>query len=156
MTPALRRIVSIDALEMVEIGDTQAHESIGVSRDREGFDELGQVDEGPVDVVDLGCALEPKLCECLNSIAELRVVDDGVVTEDDPEVLEPIDPALRRRRRKADLPSDVTCRTAAVLEEKRDDPLVGAVEQSCEARKKFTLYRSPDAKIDHVVEQTNK
>ena len=98
---------------MIEVRDTQAYESIGVSGDRDAFNELGQVDEGAVDVVDLGCALEAKLRESLNSIAELRVVDDGLVTQDDPEVLQPIDPALRRRRRKSYLPSDVTCRTTA-------------------------------------------
>ena len=59
---------------MIEVRDTQAYESIGVSGDREAFNELGQVDEGAVDVVDLGCALEAKLRESLNSIAELRVV----------------------------------------------------------------------------------
>jgi hypothetical protein len=59
---------------VIEVRDTQAHESIGVSGDREAFNELGQVDEGAVDVVDLGCALESKLRECLNSI---RLTEEG-------------------------------------------------------------------------------
>lgn len=97
------------SLEVIKIRHPEAHKGIGVTGDREPLDEFGQVDERAVDVVDLGCAFEAELRERFDPIAELRVIDYGLVTQDDPQLLEPIDAALRSCWRETDLPSDVAC-----------------------------------------------
>jgi hypothetical protein len=119
-----------DSLEVVKVGYAQAYEGVGVARDRESLDEFWEVDEGPVDVVNLRRSVEVKLCEGLDPVAQLGVVDYRLVPEHDLELLEPIDPPLRTSRRKADPAADVRGRTASVLEQQHHDRMIGLVEQS--------------------------
>src|ERR1700683_4070765 len=60
-----------DTLQMVQVGDTDAHERVWVAGDRESFHDLGEPLHRALDVIDLSRARKAKLCESFDLAAKL-------------------------------------------------------------------------------------
>lgn len=115
-------------LEVVEVGDAETDNGVGIARDRESFDEFGEVGKGRVDVVYLCGSFEAQFDERFDRGAEFGVVEYGSVSSYDADPFEAVDPSFRGCWRESYLPPDIAGRTAAILPQEFEDVFVYGVQ----------------------------
>jgi hypothetical protein len=137
-----------DAFEVVDVGHAQAHKCVGVAGEGEGFDELGEVADGCVDVCDLGAGSEPEFCERFQMAVEPCAIEHGGVAADVAAVLQAVDAALGGGGREPDDAPDLAGGAAGVLDEEVQDSLIDGVQiVSCHAQ----IVRCPSLQTQRFV-----